>query len=64
MVSKTFMVKGRIFHWKVLMFENDCFVKATNHVYRFKFLAQADADFFTKMERIREQEARLDWYDW
>lgn len=60
-MAKSFKVVGRIFRWKVLMFENDYFVKATNHVYRFKFLAQADADNFNKMERTREKEMNLDW---
>lgn len=59
-MSKTFKVSGRILRWKLQVYENGVFVKETDHVYRFKFLAQADVDNFTRMERTREKEMNLD----
>lgn len=61
MVNRTFKVAGRLFHWKLQVYENGTFIKETDHIYRFKYFAQSDVDYFTKMEKIRQMEINLDY---
>lgn len=60
-MSSSFKVEGRVLRWKVVCYLGDKSLGETNHVYRFKYLAQSDANHFNKMERIREKEMNLDW---
>lgn len=60
MVSKTFTVSGRIFRWKVCVYENGKFIRETNHTYRFRPLAELDAANFNLMEKVRQSEINLD----
>jgi hypothetical protein len=62
-VSSSFKVEGRILRWNVVCYIGDKSLGKTNHVYRFKFLAQADADHFNKIERTREKEMNLDYWE-
>ena len=60
-MSKTFTVAGRIFRWKVCVYEDGKFLRETNHTYRFKPLAELDAANFNLMEQVREREINLDY---
>ena len=59
-MNRVFEVHGRMFKWKVCIYEDGKLVSTSDHRYLFKITAQTDASLFNEMERTRQKEMRLD----